>query len=334
LAIDLEYLMQLAIDRAWHYQGLTYPNPAVGALVLYRGEIVAIEAHQRAGSSHAEVLALLSAYESISDIKIEFDRFDAFKAHDFLINLPNGFFKESIIFVTLEPCNHSGKTLSCASLLEVLKLQKVVIAIDDPIDGHGGGARRLEDIGIDVERGVCEDRAKELIEPFMIWQSRAFVLFKLAQTTNGRIGGGYLSSKESLIHVHQMRAVCDSLLIGGSTIRVDRPRLDCRYIDAKAPDIKIYSKRDHFDETIALFDIEDRDVEVINNLEFLKKPSFVIVEGGESMLKAMNDKIDWLLVYQTPKLSTHSQSYSIDRDLEFLYIDRKGVDIMIWQKYI
>lgn len=334
MAIDLEYLMKLAIDRAWYYQGLTYPNPAVGALVLYGGEIVAIEAHQRAGSSHAEILALLSAYESISGQKIEFDRFDSFKAHDFLINLPDRFFEEATIFVTLEPCNHSGKTPSCASLLETLRVQKVVIAIDDPISGHGGGASRLEDIGIEVVKGVCKDRARELIEPFMIWQSRAFVLFKLAQTTNGRIGGGYLSSKESLIHVHQMRAVCDTLLIGGNTVRVDRPRLDCRYIDSKkAPNIKIYSQRDDFDKTIALFGVESRDIEVIDSLEFLKKPSFVIVEGGDGMLKAIQDKIDWLLIYQTPKLSISSQSYSIDRDLNFLHIDRRGVDILIWQKF-
>ena len=60
-----EIYMHLALDKAWEYQGLTYPNPAVGAVVTLNGKILAIEAHQKAGSSHAEVLALVSAYETI-----------------------------------------------------------------------------------------------------------------------------------------------------------------------------------------------------------------------------------------------------------------------------
>jgi len=99
--------MQLALDKAWKYQGLTYPNPAVGAVVTLDGKILAIEAHQKAGTSHAEVLALLSAYESISGNSINFDRFDSQLGHDFLLYLPRGFFSECSIYVTLEPCSHS-----------------------------------------------------------------------------------------------------------------------------------------------------------------------------------------------------------------------------------
>ncbi len=91
---------------------------------------------------------------------------------------------------------------------------------------------------IEVEVGILEGRAKQLIEPFLIWQIRPFLLFKLAQTSNGKIGGGYLSSKEALIHVHKLRGVCSQMVIGGNTVRVDRPTLDCRLIGGKAPKLQ------------------------------------------------------------------------------------------------
>ena len=328
--------MTQAIKKAWEYQLRTYPNPAVGALILCTNEIVALEAHQKAGTSHAEVLALISAYESLSGKKIAFNSFNAYKAHEFLYSLPKGFFSDCIVYVTLEPCSHKGKTPSCASLLAELQPKKVVIATHDPIKGHDGGVERLKEQGIEVEVGVCEKEAKDLIEPFLIWQNRAFVLFKIAQTSNGKIGGGYLSSKESLTHVHELRLVCSKMIIGGNTVRVDRPTLDCRFIDSKnAPDIIIYSKRDNFDKTIPLFKIKDREVLISPDLEDeLNRKSFILIEGGEGMINALKDNIDWILQYQTPKLSSHNSSYSVDIDLEFLYQDRVGVDLRLWSRVI
>ena len=325
--------MNQTIKKAWEYQLRTYPNPAVGALVLFHNEIVALEAHQKAGTSHAEVLALLSAYEKISDKKVDFDRFDAHKAHAFLYTLPKGFFADATIFVTLEPCSHLGQTPSCASLLAQLKPRKVVIATLDPIEGHGGGVKRLLEQGIEVESAVCEEEALELLEPFLIWQKRAFVLFKLAQTSNGKIGGGYLSSKESLTHVHQLRAVCSKMIIGGNTVRVDRPTLDCRFTGDDAPDITIYSKEDNFDRTIPLFTLEGREVEVCSTLEF-SKPSFILVEGGGGALESMKESVDWLLQYQTPKLSSHHSNYNVDVTLKFLFQEQKGIDLMLWSALV
>ena len=324
--------MQLALQKAWEYQGLTYPNPAVGSVVTHQGKIVAIEAHQKAGSSHAEVLALLSAYENLSGNAIDFDRFDAHRAEDFLLQLPPYFFQDCTIYVTLEPCSHEGKTPSCASLLSKLKLERAVIAIRDPISSHSGGAAQLEISGTKVEIGIEAEAANRLIEPFLIWQKRAFVLFKLAQTSNGKIGGGYLSSQTSLTHVHQLREVCDRLLIGGNTVRTDRPTLDCRFTEGKAPDVTIYSRERQFDQTIPLYCVEGRKVLIRDALDFLQKPSFVLVEGGEGMLRALSEQIDWYLFYQTPKLSSHNLTYNIDKDLTFLHSEKKGIDMMIWSK--
>jgi len=321
--------MTQALNKAWHYQLRTYPNPAVGCLILYNNEIIALEAHQKSGTSHAEVLAFLTAYENISKKKIDFDRFDANMAHEFLYTLPKEFFSESIVFVTLEPCSHVGQTPSCASLLAHLKPKKVVIATLDLIKGHDGGLQRLLEQEIDVDVGVCEKEALELLEPFLIWQKRAFVLFKIAQTSNGKIGGGYLSCQESLTHVHQLRAVCSQMIMGGNTIRVDRPTLDCRFTGDVAPDITIYSRTDDFDKDIPLFSVEGRDVIVSDTLNF-SKPSFILVEGGGGMMNALKENIDWLLQYQTPKLSAHSLSCDVDLELKFLFTDKIGVDRRLW----
>ena len=139
-----EIYMQQALKEAWKYQLRTYPNPAVGCLVLFNNEIVALEAHQKAGTSHAEVLALLKAYETVSKKKIAFDRFDSHTAHQFLYALPQGFFADCTLFVTLEPCSHVGQTPSCASLLGHIRPKKVVIATLDPISGMMVGLNDLK----------------------------------------------------------------------------------------------------------------------------------------------------------------------------------------------
>ncbi len=325
-----EFYMQLALDKAWEYQGLTYPNPAVGAVITLDGKILSVEAHQKSGTSHAEVIALLSAYETLSKTSIDFNPQDAGQAHTFLLNLPQNFFSACSIYVTLEPCSHQGKTPSCARLLRKLGLKKIYIGTKDKIKGHNEGAKQLDNVTI----GILEEKCYALLEPFLIWQKKAFVLFKLAQSSNGRIGGGYLSSQASLNHVHQLRTVCDTLLIGGNTVRMDRPTLDCRFVHAKAPNVCIYSKEDNFDRQIPLFMVPHREVEILNDLNFLERPSFVIVEGGEGMLNALKEKIDWFLFYQTPKLSTNNLTYNTTMNLAFLHQRTMDVDLMIWSKKI
>jgi len=332
--IDNSFYMNLAISKAWEYQLLTYPNPAVGAVVVKDGAILSIEAHKKAGTSHAEVLALISAYEKLSGQKAKFNSLDANKAHKFLLSLPKDFFKGCEIYVTLEPCSHIGKTPSCASLIANINLKKVYIGSIDPIKEHSGGIKMLKRAGIEVEFGIMQQECDALIEPFIIWQKRAFVVFKLAQSLNGDIGGGYISSKESLIHTHKIREVCTKLVIGGNTVRVDRPTLDCRFIDAKAPDIYIYSKDSNFDKTIPLFNVKNRSVEISNNLEFLKKPSLVLVEGGEGMLNSFKKYINWLLIYQAPKLTNKELSYNSNLNLQFLHVGKNSKDLIIWSRAV
>ena len=327
--------MRLALQEAWRYQLLAYPNPTVGALILYKGKIASIAAHKCAGTSHAEIVALIEAYEFIEKKSVNFDKYDALSAHTFLHSLPSGFFKECELFVTLEPCSHEGKTPSCAMLLKELQLKSVYIAALDPVISHSGGAKMLSDGGVEVKIGLLEEEARELLYPFEVWQKRAFVLFKLAQTSNAKITGGVISSQTSREHTHELRALCNKLVIGGATVRADEPILDSRLAKKSAPDIYIYTKNsDTISRQIPLFDVKERDVELGDDLSFLEQPSFVLVEGGEGMLKALREKIDFLLIYQAPSLKHDECSYALDMDLKFIHFERYGQDIAIWSKRV
>ena len=334
MRIDDRFFMELALREAWRYQGLTYPNPAVGCALVKEGRLLAVEAHRKAGESHAEVRALLKAYEALIGREAAVDPADADAVHDFLETIPEELFRGVTAYVTLEPCAHHGRTPSCARLLARFPLHRVVIALADPVAGHGGGADTLALAGIEVEFGCCREEAQALLEPFGIWQQRAFVLFKLAQTANGRIGGGYLSGPDALRHVHRLRAAADEMIIGGGTVRADRPTLDCRFSGDPAPNLTIYSRKEDFDRTIPLFDVPDRSVEIRDDLRaLLERPSFLLVEGGEGMLRALQERIDWLLLYQTPKLSPHPLSYNVDQKLEYLHTEPLGRDLLIWSRF-
>lgn len=323
--------MQAAIDAAWEYQGLTYPNPAVGCVVSKNSQILSISAHQKAGTSHAEVLALIEAYEYISEQVVPFDKFDAAMSHKFLRSLPKDFFADFCMYVTLEPCNHDGATPSCATLLIDLGIKNIFIATLDPIDGHGGGAKRLKESGCVVNIGLLEEEALELIEPFLIWQKKAFVLFKLAQTINGNISDGIISSFESRTHTHKLRSVCSSMAIGGNTVRMDNPKLDCRLINEKAPNIFVYTKNT-ISKSLAIFDILDREITVGDNLDFLNTPSFVLVEGGINMLESLKNKIDWVLFYEAPVIRSSGMSAISESRFKFLHCKKSENDLIIWSR--
>ena len=329
MVINNNFYMNLAIDKAWEFQGFTYPNPAVGSLILYKNEIIAIEAHQKAGTSHSEILAYYQAYLKISNQQEKLNKFDSQSIYKFLISLPKNFFSETVLYVTLEPCASENRTPSCAKLISILKPKKVFIG---SLDKTNGGISILKKNDIDFEV-LNSKKADDLIEPFYIWQHRAFVLFKIAQTVNGKIGGGYLSSQKSLEHTHKIRTFCSKLLIGGNTVRKDKPILDSRFIkNGKPPDVIIYSKNKNFDLNIPLFKIKNRNVEIVNNLDFMNKPSFILVEGGEKMMKALANKIDWLLVYQTPKILSNNITYNLNINLKFLHSQPKDIDITLWNR--
>ena len=309
--MEIDYL-ELAINEAWQYQFLTYPNPAVGATVLVNNKIF-VNAHKKAGNPHAEVEVLWEAYKSFHNTP---DLTSSHEIHDYLIKNHNNFFNDAIMYVTLEPCSHIGKTPSCANLLRILKPKKVVIGWLDPISDHSGGVNMLKSTGIEVEV-VNDKRCFDLIEPFIKWQKR-FIFFKFAFSLNGVYTGGYITTKESLKWVHNVRDKLDLIVIGGETIRIDRPTLDSRFVNGKAPDILIYSKREDFDKNIPLFSVPNRKVYISDKLDILNNYKFIMIEGGENLYKKLKNIVDWKVFMINPSFKDNI-NFRLDDKLEVLY---------------
>ena len=295
--------MQLAIDSAWRYQFLTYPNPAVGATVVKDNQILAVGCHQKAGMPHAEVEALKLAYlTKYPNSKLK-NLVNSNEIHNFLIENHNNFFNDCYIYVTLEPCNHIGKTPACASLLEAVSIKKVYIATLDPNSVATGGYQRLKNVGIDVEVGFLKDKADDLLYPFTQWQQSNFLFFKIAMREDGSITGGYITTKDSLTLVHKIREKLDLLVIGGETVRVDRPTLDARFTNTNiSPNILIYSKQKEFDKTIPLFNISNRDVTISNNLDLISNNNFIMIEGGFNLLEVLQKLPNMIMLFISHKV--------------------------------
>jgi diaminohydroxyphosphoribosylaminopyrimidine deaminase/5-amino-6-(5-phosphoribosylamino)uracil reductase len=315
--------LDLAINEAWKYQFLTYPNPAVGAAIIVNNELF-VSAHKKAGEPHAEVNVLWEAFRAFYNVP---DLKNSYEIHEYLIKYHNGFFKDAKMYVTLEPCSHVGKTPSCANLLSILKPKSVVIGWLDPIKEHGGGVEILKKAGVEI-KVLNDKRCYDLIEPFVKWTKDKFVFFKLAQSFNGVIGGGYISSEESLNWVHKVRDKIDLLVIGGNTVRIDRPTLDSRRVNGKAPDILIYSKKKSFDRDIPLFGIKNRRVFIEDNLERLNDYKFIMIEGGERLYNELKNLIDWKVFVLTPKIFDRI-NYKGKDEFEILHV-KKGKDLIVF----
>jgi len=317
-----ETVLETIINKAWEYQFLTYPNPAVGAAVIVNNMLFT-GVHKKAGGHHAEVNALWNAFSAFKDVP---DLQTSEEIHEFLLKHHNGFFNEANIYVTLEPCAHVGKTPSCANLIKHLKPKSVKIGWPDPIEGHGGGVGILKNAGIEVN--VLNDkRCYDLIEPFIKWQKR-FVFYKLALTMNGSITGGYISSENSLEWVHKIRDKTDLLVIGGNTVRIDRPTLDARRVGGRAPDVLIYSKNDGIDRNIPLFSVENRKVFVEDSLERMNDYKFIMIEGGERLYKEIKDILDWKIFIISPKFANRFNFRSED-EFEILHTN-SGDDLIVF----
>ncbi len=325
--------MSRALKAAWEYQLLTFPNPAVGAVCIgEQGEILSIGAHKVAGGPHAEVYALRNAYTLLSGDKFLSECDDSQAIHDYLRAHHNGLFKNVQMAVTLEPCAHSGKTPSCALLLRDLGIQHVFIACKDPNPLAANGGKLLEDAGIPCTYGVLEEEGKKLLEPFVIGQKRPYVFFKWAQRLDGTIDKGVISSLGSRTHMHALRDKCDLIVIGGETVRSDRPILDARLVEGRAPDVLIYSTRDDFDPNIPLFSVPNRQVFIESSLDRIANYSLVMIEGGASMMKAVRSMIDGYVCYLAATMGQGTKTMGTNTEEFEVLSARIDQDILLWMK--
>ena len=364
-----EIFMQIALDYAWRFQTLTLPNPCVGALVLYRNVVIALQAHYKVGYPHAEVLACKEAffylakhdisaqqkirqtlvlmqankhYEDSHCISMTLESLldtltslhDSQQIHDFIKTYHSGIFHECEFFVTLEPCNHYGKTPPCAILLKAIAPKRVIIAHEDNNPCASGGTTTLRDIPI--TRNVLREQSNALLYPFLQWQKKqGFTLFKIAHRLNGDYKHGIISNEDSRIFTHNMRCVADSIVISGETLRNDNPLLDVRFaiapycgiscdntVQKDMPKIYILSKTMTMQD-IQTYRICHRDVEIIRNATQIPQCGFTIIEGGYNFLLSIwadmqshniEMCIDGIMGYIAPTLSLMPLSSTTTKD--------------------
>ncbi len=335
MKIDDGFFMKLAIDEAWKYQLQTYPNPAVGCVVVKGdGELLSCQAHQKAGQAHAEILALKEAYMKYHPNSVLKTKNTSADVHKYLLENHDGFFYDCTLYVSLEPCNHIGKTPSCATLLSVLKPKKVFIAHEDINKEASGGIETLKKVGVSCEVGLLKKEAYDLLLPFIKWNSGTFTFYKMAQTLNGSVDG-QISQNRAKAYVHTLRDKIDLLLIGGNTVRTDRPTLDARYIAGKNPDVMIYSKSKVFDKNIPLFKVANRKVFISDDLFKVLDYKFVMVEGTYNLLEVLKDKLDYVVLIVNPKIKKGLNALNdIDIDFEIVHENYIGNEKIVFLRVI
>ena len=212
-----EHFLALALQEAQKAYGRTSPNPCVGAVIVKNDLIIATGYHEKAGSAHAEINALTKAGDES---------------------------KGATLYVTLEPCNHTGKTPPCSHAVVKSGIGRVVIGMLDPNPlVSGSGRRYLIDHHIEVTTGVLEQECKKINEPFIkhITTGLPLVNLKAGLSLDGRLNyirgkGGWITGAESFERVHQMRDRTDAILVGRNTVAIDNPSLTTRLSASKGRD--------------------------------------------------------------------------------------------------
>ncbi|MCL6292885.1 bifunctional diaminohydroxyphosphoribosylaminopyrimidine deaminase/5-amino-6-(5-phosphoribosylamino)uracil reductase RibD [Streptomyces sp. 43Y-GA-1] len=212
--------MRRAITLAARGLGSTSPNPVVGCVITdATGNLVGEGFHQRAGGPHAEVHALRAAGERA---------------------------RGSTAYVTLEPCNHTGRTGPCAQALLAAGISRVVYAVGDPNPQATGGGDTLRAAGVRVEQGLLADEAEAGNAAWLtsVRLGRPYVLWKYAATLDGRIAAAdatsrWITSPEARADVHRLRAEADAVLVGSGTARTDDPQLGVRGVDGATQPLRV-----------------------------------------------------------------------------------------------
>ncbi len=215
-----EYYMQIALELAKERKGFTHPNPTVGCVIVKDDQIIAKANHEKAGDLHAEAKALQIA----GDLA-----------------------KGATLYVTLEPCNHFGRTPPCTDAIIRSGIKRVVIATLDPNPlVCGGGVKKLKEHVIEVEVGVLEEQAKELNQDFFVYisQKRPYVTLKFAQSIDGKTAlesgeSKWITSFESRRHAHTLRKEATAILVGINTVLQDDPLLTVRHVESQKQPIRI-----------------------------------------------------------------------------------------------
>jgi len=293
--------MQRCLELAIKGAGNVAPNPMVGAVLVYNDRIIGEGWHRQYGQAHAEVNCIASVKEE---------------------DLP--FIEKSIMYVSLEPCAHYGKTPPCADLIIRYKIPKVVIGCTDTFNAVSGkGIMKLKEAGIEVVLNVLEAECRWLNRRFFCKQekNRPYVILKWAESANGYIAPAQgnrvmLSNKFSQKWVHKMRSEEDAILVGYNTALADNPTLNNRFGEGKDPVRIVLDLHASLPQTLNLFDrsqptlvfnfVKDATEEDLVFIRLNKEQALatqllghlqhinsIIVEGGAKTLQLFMDANLW-----------------------------------------
>ena len=329
--------MQEALGLARMGWGLTSPNPMVGAVVVRDGVIIGRGYHFKAGEAHAEVNAFADVARH---------GFDA---------------KGATLYVTLEPCCTTGRTPPCTDAILASGVKRVVIGSSDPNPHHAGrGIELLRAAGIEVTVGVEQSACSELNRPFFKWiaTGKPFVILKMAMTLDGKIATAsgeskWITGPEARRRVQALRRLSDAIMVGGETVRQDRPQLTVREPDSwpRQP-LRIIASRSMDDEEVAFFfpDGNAERVELETNEEWhslmvrlgARNITCLLIEGGGELAAAAIDAgvVDTVEFHIAPKLlggrdsrpvlgGNNPESLEFARKLHNVKVTHYGEDIAI-----
>jgi diaminohydroxyphosphoribosylaminopyrimidine deaminase/5-amino-6-(5-phosphoribosylamino)uracil reductase len=292
--VTIEAAMRLAIEHAEHAKGATYPNPPVGAVILDRdGQIAGVGGTEPPGGPHAEVVALRRAGTRAEG---------------------------GTAVVTLEPCNHHGRTPPCVDALLAAGISSVVYAVADPNPEAAGGASRLAVAGVRVLAGVLADEVSR--GPLREWLHKQrtgmpHVTWKYAASVDGRSAAAdgssqWITGDVARADVHRRRAAADAIVVGTGTVFADDPALTARRPDGSLADRQplrvVVGEREISSDARVLNDdsrtmvIRTRDPHEV--IKSLSDRTDVIVEGGPTLAGAFlrAGVIDRILAYVAPIL--------------------------------
>jgi diaminohydroxyphosphoribosylaminopyrimidine deaminase/5-amino-6-(5-phosphoribosylamino)uracil reductase len=292
-----EHFMRTALREARKGLGHTSPTPAVGAVLVCRGEIVARGHHRQAGKPHAEIECLARFKDGV----------------------PLG----STLFVTLEPCSTSGRTGPCTDAIIRSRITTVVIGATDLNPQHAGrGIELLKRAGLEIRTGVLAAECTVLNEAFNKWivTGRPFVIAKCGMSLDGRLtrrptDPRWITDLAARRHAHELRAIVDAILIGAETLRKDDPRLTVRGVrGAKQPWRVVLTSSGKLRRTARMF--KDRAAQrtlvyknkslgaVLDDLGTKNITSVLIEGGGDILGQALDARlIDKVQLYLGPILT-------------------------------
>ena len=290
----VEAAMRLAVDQAQRVKGSTYPNPPVGAVILdAAGDVVGTGGTEPVGGPHAEVIALRAAGERAAG---------------------------GTAVITLEPCNHHGRTPPCVDALLAAGVVAVVFAVADPNPAAAGGAERLRAAGVTVIGGVCADEVAA--GPLREWLHKQrtglpHVTWKFATSVDGRSAAAdgssqWITGEAARADVHRRRAAADAIVVGTGTVFADNPTLTARLpggvLAEHQPLRVVVGRREIAPEANVLNDdsrtmvISTHDPDEV--LRALSDRTDILIEGGPTLAGAFlrAGAIDRILAYVGPIL--------------------------------